>query len=96
MHANKKTTFIFENSSLDLHKTITSTLDNGGAVTFLLKDAIEFIFYNKYANEKEFLLHLYHTNSLTQNALECFLKHMMFSKDTAKNFVRWQRKKALL
>jgi hypothetical protein len=96
MYLDKKTISIFENSSLELHKTITSSLDNGGAVTFLLKDAIEFIFHNKYANEKEFLLHLSQTGTLTQNALECFLKHMMYNKEIARNFVKWQREKSTL
>ena len=93
MHSDKNLISFFKNSSLDLYKTITSPLNNGGAVTFQIHDAIEFIAQQKFFNEIEFLLHLFQTNSLTQNALECFLKHMMFDKETAILFVQWQRQK---
>ena len=86
---------LFKNSSLDLYKTLTSTLNDGGAVTFQVYDSIEFITEKKLSNEIEFLSHLFQTNSLTQNALECFLKHMMFDKETARQFVQWQRKKII-
>jgi hypothetical protein len=82
---------LFEHPTLDLYATLTSPLNNGGAVTFQIYDAIEFIMKKKLINEIEFLLHLLETNSLTQNALECFLKHMMFDKKTASQFVAWQR-----
>lgn len=85
---------LLQETSLDFYKTLTSTLNNGGAVTFQIKDAYEFILHNKYPNEREFLAHLFQTNSLTQDALECFLKHMMFDTQTARHFVRWQREKS--
>jgi hypothetical protein len=84
---------LFKNNSFNLYQTITSTLNNGGAVTFQLYDAVEFIIEKDFSNEIEFLHHLLQTNSLTQNALECFLKHMMFDKEIASIFVKWQREK---
>ena len=87
---------LLNNTSLDPLKTLTLTLNNGGAVTFQIQDALEFVFSNKFTNEVEFLMHLSHTHSLTQEALECFFKHMMYDKGTARNFVQWQREKAFL
>jgi hypothetical protein len=94
MHKKQEMAAILEKSSLNLYKTVTSSLNNGGAVTFQIKDALDFVFYNKDANEIEFLSHLFRTNSLTQEALECFFKHMMFNKETASSFVQWQREKS--
>jgi len=91
MYKEQEMAAILEKSSLNLYKTVTSSLDNGGAVTFQMQDALEFVFYNKDANEIEFLSHLFQTQSLTQEALECFFKHMMFNKETARQFVQWQR-----
>jgi len=86
----------FKNSSLDLHKTLTSTLNSGGAVSYQLIDVIEFIIDKKLSNEIEFLMHLLQTKGLTQEAIECFFKHMMFSKKTALSFVQWQRENSSL
>jgi len=94
MHKKQEMAAILEKSSLNLYKTVTSSLDNGGAVTFQMQDALEFVFYNKDTNEIEFLSHLFRTQSLTQEALECFFKHMMFNKETARHFVQWQRTKS--
>ena len=93
MHTHKDLQQEIKNAPLNLLKTITATLDNGGAVTFQIEDACDFILCNKYPNEQEFLLHLTQRNSLTQEALECFLRHMLFNKNTASLFVRWQREK---
>ena len=87
---------LLNNPSLEPLKTLTLTLNNGGAVTFQIQDALEFVFSKRFSNEIEFLMHLFHSNSLTQEALECFFKHMMYDKGTAKNFVQWQREKAFL
>ncbi len=94
MQTLKNIQLLLKDSSLDLFKTVTSSLNNGGAVTFQMQDALEFVFYNKYTNEIEFLSHLFQTKSLTQEALECFFKHMMFDKETARHFVQWQRTKS--
>jgi hypothetical protein len=86
----------FKNSSLELDKTLTSTLNSGGAVSYQIIDVVEFIVDKKLSNEVEFLLHLLKTQSLTQEAIECFFKHMMFSKKTALSFVQWQRENSSL
>ncbi|MBA1433594.1 MAG: hypothetical protein FAF04_08420 [Epsilonproteobacteria bacterium] len=96
MHIQTNLQLLFKEESLDFYKTITSTLNNGGAVTFQLLDAIEFVFSKNFTNEIEFLMHLLRTKSLTQEAMECFFKHMMYDKGTARNFVQWQREKAFL
>jgi hypothetical protein len=96
MHTLYNINTLLKTPTIDLYKTLTSTLNNGGAVTFQIHDAIEFIQERKLSNEIEFLLHLYQTDALTQNALECFLKHMMFNKETASTFVQWQRKRAII
>jgi len=94
MQTLKNIQLLLKDSSLDLFKTMTSSLNNGGAVTFQMQDALEFVFFNKCTNEIEFLSHLFQTKSLTQEALECFFKHMMFDKETARHFVQWQRGKS--
>jgi hypothetical protein len=77
--------------SIEFSKALTIRLNNGGAVTFQIDDVLEFIYAKKFANEIEFLSHLLQTNSLTQDSLECFLKHMLYSKETARLFTQWQR-----
>ena len=77
--------------SLQTLKTFIIPLNNGNAVVFQIQDVLEFIFYDKLTNEIEFLMYLSHTNSLTQEALECFFKHLMYNNNTARNFLHWQR-----
>jgi len=84
-----------EKSCVDLNKTVTSGLNNGGAITFQFQDTIEFIFSKKLSGEIEFLTHLVATKALTQDSIECFLKHMMFDKETARLFTQWQRQRNL-
>jgi hypothetical protein len=85
-----------EESYVDLNKTVTSSINNGGAITFQFQDTIEFIFNKKLSSEIEFLAHLVATKALTQDSIECFLKHMMFDKETASLFTQWQRQRNLL
>jgi len=93
MHMQTNLQLLLKEESLDFHKTVTSTLNSGGAVTFQLLDALEFVFSKSFINEVEFLMHLLDTKSLTQEAMECFFKHMMYDKGTARSFVQWQREK---
>jgi len=92
MYNTQRLITLFQNSSLELHKTLTSTLNSGGAVSYDIYNVLLFIIDKKLLTEIEFLTHLIETNSLTQEAIECFFKHMMFNKETARSFVEWQRK----
>jgi len=85
---------LLENSSVDLKKTITSTVENGGAVSYQLIDLIQFIVEKKLSKEIEFLLHLLQHNKLTQNGLESFLKHLIFDTTRARLFLQWQRSRS--
>lgn len=82
-----------KNTSINLLKTVTSSLDNGGAVTFQLQDVLEFIIQNNYTKEMEFLQHLLSQEKLTQESLNSFFKHMLFHTSTAQSFTKWQRKR---
>jgi hypothetical protein len=77
--------------SLNLSKTLTSPLNNGGAITFQIQDVVEYIQHTNPSKEKEFLKHLLRKDNLTQEKLESFFKHMLFKKENAQKFIQWQR-----
>jgi len=91
----QKTITHLQESYVDLNKTVTSSTNNGGAITFQFQDTIEFIFNKRLSGEIEFLAHLVATKTATQDSIECFLKHMMFDKETARLFTQWQRQRNL-
>ena len=82
---------MLEKTSLDLSKTLTISVNNGGAVSFEIHDALEFIYTKKLKNEIEFLSYLLQTKALDQNSLESFLKHLFYKKESARLFTQWQR-----
>jgi len=80
-----------QEADIDTDKALTCSTIRGGAVTFVIWDAIVFIHERDFSQEAAYLQSIVETGRLSEKSLENFLRHFMYSADVAKRFVGWQR-----
>lgn len=81
----------FEKTNVELDKTITQATNNGGAVSYQIMDALEYIYDKKVKDEISFIEHLVDTNQATHESIEHFVRHFLFDSSSAVKFVEWKR-----
>jgi len=72
-------------------ETVTASVQNGGAVTFQIKDLICFIFDTKQSREIILVSQLLDEKKASREAIITILKKFVFDLKTASSFVVWQR-----